>query len=172
MKQKEVKKFILSNMVSMIGLLETRFKAINLGNLYLNLFTGWCFTTNISWHDGGRISIGWNPTIFNVDILKCTSQLIHLKVRNINQRMEFLATFVYGFNDVIGRKDLWKNLVDISSTQPWMVLGDFNDILAKEEIIGKRVRDSNNSDFLHCVKNCQLEDIKYSRNFYTWSNKK
>lgn len=51
MKQKEFKNMNLSNMVGMIGLLETRVKAENLGTLYQNLFARWCFNTNISLHD-------------------------------------------------------------------------------------------------------------------------
>ncbi|CAI8609011.1 unnamed protein product [Vicia faba] len=52
-----------------------------------------------------------------------------------------------------------------------MVLGDFNDILAKEDRIGKRVKYSNNSDLLTCVNTCHLEDIKYNGNYYTWNNR-
>uniref|UniRef100_A0A803QNL0 Reverse transcriptase domain-containing protein n=1 Tax=Cannabis sativa TaxID=3483 RepID=A0A803QNL0_CANSA len=50
--------------------------------------------------------------------------------------------------------------------------GDFNDILFKEERIGKRVKYNATTDFIDCVGICQSEDIKYSGNYYTWNNKR
>uniref|UniRef100_A0A803P5E1 Endonuclease/exonuclease/phosphatase domain-containing protein n=1 Tax=Cannabis sativa TaxID=3483 RepID=A0A803P5E1_CANSA len=50
-------------------------------------------------------------------------------------------------------------------------MGDFNDILAKEERVGHRVRSYPDSDFLTCVNYCKLEDVKSSGNFFTWTNK-
>ncbi|KAM6547368.1 hypothetical protein CsatB_019044 [Cannabis sativa] len=50
-------------------------------------------------------------------------------------------------------------------------MGDFNDILAKEERIGNRVKYRPSQDFIDCVSNCLLEDVKSCGNFYTWSNK-
>ncbi|XP_062074858.1 uncharacterized protein LOC133778853 [Humulus lupulus] len=125
-KQRLVKQFIASQRVGLVGLLETRVKAQKLGALYLNLFAGWCFTSNNAWHPGGRI---------------------------------------------VGRRWLWKDLQDLNIKGPWIVMGDFNDILAKEERIGNRVRYNTSTDFIDCVANCKLEDVKYSGNFYNWCNK-
>ncbi|XP_062105698.1 uncharacterized protein LOC133817249 [Humulus lupulus] len=170
-KQRLVKQFIATQRVGLVGLLKTRVKAQKLGALYLNLFTGWCFTSNNAWHSGGRIVVSWNPSSFNVNIIKCTSQLIHLGVATVDNKNFFFVTYVYAFNDEEGRKRLWKDLQDLSVMGPWIVMGDFNDILAKEERIGNRVRYKTSTDFTDCVANCQLEDVKYSGSFYTWCNK-
>ncbi|XP_062077369.1 uncharacterized protein LOC133782170 [Humulus lupulus] len=135
------------------------------------MFSGWCFTTNSAWHKGGRIIVAWNPLRFNVSILSCSNQLIHLSVATVDNKHSFFATFVYGFNDEEGRKSLWKRLQDMARVDPWVVLGDFNDILNRDERIGDRARHSLNNEFINCVSGCQLEDVKYSGNFYTWSNK-
>uniref|UniRef100_A0A803QBL1 Reverse transcriptase domain-containing protein n=1 Tax=Cannabis sativa TaxID=3483 RepID=A0A803QBL1_CANSA len=50
-------------------------------------------------------------------------------------------------------------------------MGDFNDILPKEERIGKRVRFSTSTEFVDCIAHCRLEDVKFSGSFYTWCNK-
>ncbi|KAM6580946.1 uncharacterized protein LOC115695256 [Cannabis sativa] len=97
-KQNLIKQLIRSQSVGLVGLLETRVKAAKLGALYLNVFNGWCFTSNIAWHKGGRMIIAWNPNTFSINILKCTSQLIHLQVSNSDGKI-FLVTFVYAFND-------------------------------------------------------------------------
>ncbi|XP_062080589.1 uncharacterized protein LOC133785357 [Humulus lupulus] len=170
-KQRLVKQFIASQRVGLVGLLETRVKAQKLGALYLNLFVGWCFTSNNAWHSGGRIVVSWNPLSFHINIIKCTSQMIHLGVTTVDHKNFFFVTYVYAFNDEEGRRWLWKDLQDLNIKGPWIVMGDFNDILAKEERICNRVRYKTSTDFMDCVANCKLEDVKYSGNFYTWCNK-
>ncbi|XP_062075481.1 uncharacterized protein LOC133779544 [Humulus lupulus] len=70
-----------------------------------------------------------------------------------------------------GRKMLWKELQDINTQEAWVVMGDFNEILNKEERLGKRVKYSTATNFIDCIGECQLEDVKCSGCFYTWSNK-
>uniref|UniRef100_A0A803PIB2 CCHC-type domain-containing protein n=1 Tax=Cannabis sativa TaxID=3483 RepID=A0A803PIB2_CANSA len=41
----------------------------------------------------------------------------------------------------------------------------------QDERIGVRARHTSSCDFLNCVNNFQLEDVKYSGNYFTWSNK-
>ncbi|XP_062104006.1 uncharacterized protein LOC133815150 [Humulus lupulus] len=162
---------IVNQKIGLVGLLETRVKARNLGALYVRMLSGWCFTSNSAWHDGGRIIVSWNPLSFTVNILKCSSQLIHLFVESVGNKASFYVTFLYGFNDEEGRRGLWRDLQELSVMDSWIVLGDFNDILSKEERIGNRVRFKSSLDFINCVGACQLEDVKYSGNFFTWSNK-
>lgn len=45
-KQREIKKFLSFRKVGLVSLLETKVKVSNMGSLYLNLFHGWCFTSN------------------------------------------------------------------------------------------------------------------------------
>uniref|UniRef100_A0A803P1H3 DUF4283 domain-containing protein n=1 Tax=Cannabis sativa TaxID=3483 RepID=A0A803P1H3_CANSA len=168
-REKLIKQLISSQKVGLVGLLETRVKARNLGALYLRMFSGWCFTSNNAWHKGGRIIVSWNPNSFDVNIIKCTSQLIHLFVETVDKK--FFLTFVYGFNDEIGRRSLWADLRDIASKEAWVVLGDFNDILNKEERICTKVKHKNSSEFRDCVDDCNLEDVKFVGSFFTWCNK-
>ncbi|XP_062118627.1 uncharacterized protein LOC133832276 [Humulus lupulus] len=98
-------------------------------------------------------------------LMECASQLIHLGVATVDNKNSFFVIYVYAFNDEEGRKRLWKELQDLSVMGPWIVMGDFNDILAKEERIGNRVRYKSSTDFNECVANCQLEDVKYKAVF-------
>ncbi|KAM6566544.1 hypothetical protein CsatA_025672 [Cannabis sativa] len=156
--------------VDFVGLLETRVKAPKLGALYLNVFANWCFSSNIAWHGGGKIVIAWNPGRFNVDILKCTSQLMHLKLTTI-EGFDSLVTVVYASNNRNERKVLWRDLCELKTNEHWLWMGDFNDIVAKDERIGQRVKTHPDTEFLQCVNECQVEDVKASGSFYTWSNK-
>uniref|UniRef100_A0A803Q8A9 DUF4283 domain-containing protein n=1 Tax=Cannabis sativa TaxID=3483 RepID=A0A803Q8A9_CANSA len=165
-KQQMIKQFINSQKVDFVGLLETRVKAPKLGALYLNVFVNWYFSSNIAWHAGGKIVIAWNPDRFTVDILKSTSQLMHLKLRT-TEGFNSLLTVFYASNNRAERKVLWKDLCELKTNENWLLMGDFNDILAKEERIGHRIKTHPDTKFLQCVNTCQVEDVKASGNFFT-----
>uniref|UniRef100_A0A803LW18 Uncharacterized protein n=1 Tax=Chenopodium quinoa TaxID=63459 RepID=A0A803LW18_CHEQI len=59
----------------------------------------------------------------------------------------------------------------LSIDSPWVVLGDFNCILEAEERIGAPVSWREMADFRAYIEDCDLSDMKYSGNFYTWNNK-
>uniref|UniRef100_A0A803QPV1 Reverse transcriptase domain-containing protein n=1 Tax=Cannabis sativa TaxID=3483 RepID=A0A803QPV1_CANSA len=169
--QSLVKQFIALQRIGLVGLLETRVKASKLGALYLRVFNGWCFTSNVAWHPGGRIVLAWNPQCYHVNIIKCDSQFIHSKVATADGRNEFYVTYVYALNDKEGRRKLWMDLKELSTCDPWIVLGDFNEILNREERVGDRVHYHKATEFIEVVEKCQLEDVKMSGNFFTWNNK-
>uniref|UniRef100_A0A803QR69 DUF4283 domain-containing protein n=1 Tax=Cannabis sativa TaxID=3483 RepID=A0A803QR69_CANSA len=357
--QSAVKDLILRQKIGLVGLLETRVKAQKLWALYLSMFKGWCFTSNIAWHKRGRIIVAWNPNSFNVSILKSISQLIHLHVSTVGQlgnplqvdpatkernklnfprvlievsihqdfpanisfedeyganvnlsityewkplicahckglghattdcrkkegktqqwvvkeksnqeqkgaadtlvvadgfqqvlkgrkekgkevfaavatsntfhsllkilswnvrgindqhkqsavkdlilrqksvfvglletkvkaqklvalylsmfkdgKYKFYATFLYAFNEDGGRIELWNELQQLVTKEEWVLLGDFNEILHKEERVGKKVKYKATTEFANCIEICHLEDLKASGNFYRWCNKR
>ncbi|KAM6542833.1 hypothetical protein CsatB_007280 [Cannabis sativa] len=81
------------------------------------------------------------------------------------------ATIIYAFNDKAGREILWKDLAALATVENWFLMGDFNDILSKEERIGHKVKYYLDIAFANCVEQCRLEDVKATGNFFTWSNK-
>jgi len=50
-------------------------------------------------------------------------------------------------------------------------MGDFNCPLNPDERVGALVRNGELMDFRACVQHCDMEDIPFAGNFYTWSNK-
>lgn len=54
---------------------------------------------------------------------------------------------------------------------PWAVMGDFNNVLNVEERVGSKVTVAEIRDFKYCVEICQLQDLKSSGSYYTWTNK-
>lgn len=45
-KQNEVRSFIVANSVGLVVLLETKVPSKKMGALYINMFNGWCFSSN------------------------------------------------------------------------------------------------------------------------------
>ncbi|XP_062088346.1 uncharacterized protein LOC133794920 [Humulus lupulus] len=85
----------------------------------------------------------------------------------------FSITIVYGFNEDNKRKQLWEDLKEVSAQVqgPWLLVGDFNDILFSKERVGRRSTKAPTQEFRDCVDYCQLEDLKFSGAFFTWNNK-
>lgn len=93
-------------------------------NLYLKLCPNWCFTSNIAHCETSRIIVGWLPAVFNVNIVSCTSQMVHVTASMVGTPVQFACTFVSRFNDAKGIEHLWTDLQSVAKgiASPWLVL--------------------------------------------------
>ncbi|XP_074315540.1 uncharacterized protein LOC141651738 [Silene latifolia] len=159
--------------IGLFGLLETKISGGNVSNLTLNLFDGWCVTTNSHTHKGGRVWMLWQPQLFDVQIQSYNPQFIHAKITVIVTGKSFFYTLVYAFNDGKDRLDLWRCLKDFAQTcsGPWALAGDFNTVLHPDERLGGQTRDADMEDFLDYVTTCGMIDIQATGAFFTWTNK-
>ncbi|XP_074283243.1 uncharacterized protein LOC141607794 [Silene latifolia] len=132
---------------------------------------GWSFINNNAHHAGGRIWVLWKSHQIHVDILSMDAQFIHLKVKDKATNVEFFTTYVYGFNKIEERMPLWDALMVWSIVDPWVVLGDFNNVMYSNERIGKVVRDAEMFPFQNAMSSCDLQDMKSMGAFFTWTNK-
>lgn len=116
--------------------------------------------------------IAWIPSIFEVSLMVVTDQFIHTRVLHIGSRTKGELSVVYGLNHIQKRSSLWRSIYGISDANrdPWIVGGDFNNILLVEERIGAPVITSEFQDFKNCLGYCGLSDMKFNGCFYTWNN--
>ncbi|XP_074314107.1 uncharacterized protein LOC141649312 [Silene latifolia] len=129
------------------------------------------YVTNTGCHPGGRIWVLWNSGTLEVDVLEIDPQYIHIKVKERITGSEFIATYVYAFNKLEDRASLWNNLVRICVAGPWVVLGDFNNVMYANERLGKAVKDDEMLPFQNTVASCDLHDLHTTGAFFTWNNK-
>ncbi|XP_056687939.1 uncharacterized protein [Spinacia oleracea] len=167
----EVKHFIQKYEVGLVGLLEHKMKLSNLGKLYQKVFAKWCFTSNASYHPGGRIIVAWKAGSFNVNIVAASSQFLHCHVTPVSGMLSFFYTFIYAHNEAGLRHELWRDLSLINTGAPWILCGDFNCVMAPEERIGAPVRQCDIVDICGCMHNWGMEDLKSVGNLFTWNNK-
>ncbi|XP_074299953.1 uncharacterized protein LOC141631143 [Silene latifolia] len=101
-----------------------------------------------------------------------SSQQIIFRVEETSSGDCFLFTVVYGNNDEIYRRELWRDLRAIKDnhTGAWGICEDFNSLLHFNEREGRPVLWSDISDFRDCVDYCGIVDIK-GQGGYTWNNK-
>ncbi|XP_048497995.2 uncharacterized protein LOC125496544 [Beta vulgaris subsp. vulgaris] len=98
-------------------------------------------------------------------------KLIHCKIEPKTQLEAFMCSFVYGSNDKKERITLWQSFIQLKTSIPWIVLGDYNVVLNMDERVGSRVRLHEVADFIECVEQCELADLEQCGRFFTWTNK-
>ncbi|KAL9230947.1 hypothetical protein vseg_006230 [Gypsophila vaccaria] len=78
---------------------------------------------------------------------------------------------VYTFNSPAEREVLWSELAQIRRGGPWIMMGDFNNVLRPTERIGNPVQLFEIQSFQHCVALCDMQDLPNTGMFFTWTNK-
>ncbi|KAF7826637.1 reverse transcriptase [Senna tora] len=122
----------------------------------------------------GGLWLLWDNEQIAVTVHEQTFQEIHTTVE-VNGYPPFFASFIYASPDRERRKILWNNLIGLAEfvNLPWILGGDFNDILhADEKWGGLPASVSRMRDFNNCVNGCNLLDLGFTGSKYTWWNKR
>ena len=138
-KQRELRAWIHSQHISMVGVLETRVRAGHYPHLIDNIMASWQSVSNYSQHPNGRIWLLWDPTILDIQPKLIMDQVIHSDVVILQKQIKLSVTLIYGLNCYIQRRRLWSSLCSLSrdlGSTPWLLLGDFNVVRFQSEMLG------------------------------------
>jgi len=168
-KQEDVKLFLQSNNIGLIGLLETKIKSQKVCKIAQNIFSGWEWANNFD-ISNGRIWVAWKPNLYKVTIQEQSDQYMHCKVIQITTSKRFHITFVYGHNHNLQRQPLWTALHHLSNSiqEAWCLLGDFNAILSKDDRIGgNAVSDHDIQEMSNVMEECEVLEMPSSSSFFS-----
>lgn len=119
---------------------------------------------------GGIIAI-WKTSFWQVDILKQSTQYLHLEV-GWKREAKWLLTVVYGKPHLQARISLWDDLreIQLGVNTAWAMVGDFNAILSSNERAGGAHNPSwrGMTDFQNFVDDCELVDAGFQGCLFTW----
>ncbi|GLT65819.1 hypothetical protein SLA2020_382260 [Shorea laevis] len=125
----------------------------------------------------GGLWLLWNEEDVFIDVVSSTAQAIHaiVKVRfhPIFSKFHWFLSGVYGRPQFELRMQLWDELRKVAQhfTGPWLVIGDFNDVLDQaEKFGGAPVNQTRIKAYLECMNECNLMDLGYSGGRFTWVN--
>ncbi|KAG7563908.1 Reverse transcriptase domain [Arabidopsis suecica] len=144
---------------------------------YLNFGTEWSLLSNYQFSDLGRIWIIYKaPTrarVFCVDLQSVTCE-ISLEDGNV-----LIYNAVYASNEEEERRKLWSSLRNTEvkfglSNRPWMINGDFNEILCPAETSNDNIVCSTRGMrlFGDCLADLSLFDLPFRGPKFTWTNKR
>lgn len=159
------------------GIIETHVKQPKEKKFLTELLPGWSFAENYEFSVLGKIWVLWDPSV-QVVVLAKSLQMITCDVLLPWSSSWMVISIVYASNDEDTRKDLWKELVHMAistnaMSRPWIVLGDFNQILhAREHSISTPSNVNNRiRDFRQCLLESELSDLVFKGSSFTWWNR-
>ncbi|KAL7111975.1 hypothetical protein ACP275_05G123500 [Erythranthe tilingii] len=120
----------------------------------------------------GGLALLWKKDM-NVDLLSFSPNHIDVEVQAKEKEAKWRFTGFYGFADQSQRHKSWNLLRTLRdhSDLPWMVGGDFNEILDNTEKEGGPPRlPSSIRAFMEAMEECALSDIGFTGDQFTWSN--
>ena len=104
--------------------------------------------------------------------MEMSAHHIHCHMRHLTAKY-FYFTLIYGSIDDAERIQLWSILKSYEDcmTEPWLIGGDFNNVLAIDERVGGNTPLAEIRPFKDCIEACGLQDLQFTGNFYTWTNR-
>ena len=108
-----------------------------------------------------------------VILLSTMEQEIHATVKVRSSNLSWLISAIYASPRIEERKILWNNLKIVSQLHnlPWLMLGDFNEVLSRDEKFGGKDVNLNKAlEFKECLDECNMLDLGFAGLKYTWAN--
>ncbi|GAV87789.1 Exo_endo_phos domain-containing protein [Cephalotus follicularis] len=173
-KHREVRHFLSSNSISLIGLLESKVKVNSLDSVVRKICNKWHHTSNHSVSLSGRVVVAWDPSYLSFVPDLVTEQAIHGHAI-FNNNVCIHVSFVYGLCNREARKSLWGELshcADVNRNEPWVVLGDFNVTRYGNEHASCSSTTKAMLEFNNAVMAAELEDLMSTGCVYTWNNRR
>ncbi|GKV21679.1 hypothetical protein SLEP1_g31635 [Rubroshorea leprosula] len=124
----------------------------------------------------GGLWLLWDDAAVVVDIVSYSDQAIHAIIKVCNNPsfpIDWFLSGIYGRPQIATRALLWNELSTIAEniSMPWMMIGDFNDVLDQSEKFGgNRICQARFRAYLECMNNCNMIDLGFVGNRFTWIN--
>lgn len=173
-KLRETSSRLLNRHPKIAILLETRVKCDKAKKVrdYLNLRGK--YLDNYQAHYNGRIWIFWDDSYKDIRLVKCTSQMIHCGVYDVNGNFQNWMTAIYAMNQLDQRRKLWEDLEHIHNSQqgPWFLMGDFNNLTkSMDRVGGNLVTEREYVDLRNLMDHAGLFEKDSTGEYFTWTNK-
>lgn len=132
---------------------------------------GWygCFTVDPLGRGGG-LAILWKEEV-NVSVMSFSQNHIDSQIQLEGSNLAWRFTGYYGMPERSRRTESWNLIIDLASRSdlPWLLMGDFNDILHQEEKRGTHLHpESLIRGFRRAVESSGLSDFPFQGYQYTW----
>ncbi|KAH1063383.1 hypothetical protein J1N35_028370 [Gossypium stocksii] len=122
----------------------------------------------------GGLSFGWNGDL--VVNLKSFSKA-HIDIEVVVERGDDYCRFTWFYGSLIEnlRKESWKLIKKFkeASNLPWLVLGDFSEIVYTFEKNGGQAREERQMTvFREVLDECELSDLGFSGRWFIWEKRR
>ncbi|XP_058748416.1 uncharacterized protein LOC131621394 [Vicia villosa] len=157
-----------------IALLETKVKVNKAESIRHNFGTYWKHLDNYNHRPNGRIWIMWQEKNESFVKIASSDQFIHCKVTEKENKMVKWITIVYAQNQLQHRRKLWNDIRNCAGSVqgPWMIIGDFNNVMtSRDRIGGKQVQLAEYVDLEQMMEDVGLYVHETKGEHFTWNNR-
>jgi hypothetical protein len=154
-----------------VFLMEKKCKKSQMESVRVRLGFDELFTVEPIGRSGG-LALLWKESA-ELEIQNFSKSHINATVKASDGYEEWKLTGFYDNPDHTKRKESWELLQHLKSysPQPWLCLGDFNEILCQQEKVGAVSRRENQMEqFRNALGACSLADLGYMGLRFTWNN--
>lgn len=120
----------------------------------------------------GGLSLMWMDNV-DVSIMSASAHYVDCMVKGLFTNDAWRLTRFYGWSDHSQKHLSWELLRSLKSASPhpWLVVGDFNQILFDIEKKGGPLRSQREmNEFREALDDCNLQDLGYTGDAFTWWN--
>ena len=124
---------------SIMVITETRVGGDRVGRIIEGLPFDVFITTDTIGFTGG-LWILWKKEDAKVNLLTSTEQEIHATIKVCSTNHSWLIFAIYASPKIAERRLIWSNLSEVAKLHnlPWLMLGNFNEVLCGEDKYGGR----------------------------------
>lgn len=164
---RRLKEFRSKNSPDIMFLMETKRKDEEIFKMY----QGTAFTNHYTVPPvgvSGGLALSWKDSV-HLEVLFSSPNVIDTRVE-FNSKT-FFVSYIYGAPNREDRPRFWQLMTDIrlGRTEPWLLTGDFNDLLDNTEKVGGPLRwEGSFLSFRNFVSQYGLWDLQFSGNSLSW----
>ncbi|XP_042988712.1 uncharacterized protein LOC122316247 [Carya illinoinensis] len=132
-----------------------------------------CFAVSSEGRSGG-LALMWQEET-NLNVQSYSKNHIDALIHNAEHDGQWQFTGVYGHPDTELRQETWNTIRSLRGTVsvPWLVCGDFNEVLCWQEKRGGRNRPERQMrTFRQLLDDCSFVDLGFMGPPFTWCNKR
>lgn len=167
----ELRALIALERPSIVFLMETKNKATKVESICKKLQFQNLFLENPMGIAGG-LALMWNEEV-TLTVQRSSKHFIHVQCIESARNLSMQITFIHASTHLGERIQLWQQLKTLKPhrSNPWICMGDFNEILYVWEKVGKREADNQRiAAFRNMLNELALMDMESQGCAFTWAN--
>ncbi|XP_023928116.1 uncharacterized protein LOC112039472 [Quercus suber] len=172
--KRRIFEMVINHHPSIMVITETRVGGDRAARIIEDLpFDGSIVTETIGY--AGSLWLLWKTDDVDVMLLSSFEQEIHATVKVHNSDPIWLISTIYARPRLSERRILWDSLKAVAQLHnlPWLMLGDFNEVLSSEDKFGgNQVSLNRTLQFKECSDVCNMLDLGFTGSKYTWTNRR
>lgn len=169
--RRRVKDLIQNFHPSLFAICETHCKFERVANFWQQQGYELIHEVEAMGHRGGLWVLATTNRTFAVTFLEAWEQTLSVAITTAGRR--WVCTAIYASPNPNKRIELWAHLIELRQrvNDPWLALGDWNEICSLSEVVGGDFSATRASNMLNMLEACNFIDLGFMGPRFTWERR-